>query len=190
MQEQRRQALRQRQLLYLNGLFVTVLLFLGLLLLLDVTAPQFFLALGLVFLVSPISIWVFKESNPLLSFLPGMQELTRMEREKLGESWGKYHLSSALLQVACSLFFFVQAWMRSGDTPFREGMPTWYFAVVPMAALLIINLTHRSHVKRMDNKTPEQLRGYAYEKMLFSVVFASVMLGMTLIGTCVVMLMT
>lgn len=59
-----------------------------------------------------------------------------------------------------------------------------------MIVLLIINLNHRSHTKRMDGKTPEQLHTYAEEKRLFSIVFASVTLGMTLIGTCVVMLMS
>jgi hypothetical protein len=190
MQDQQRQALRKRQWLYLNGLFVAVLLLLGLLLAINVTAPQFFLALGLLFLVTPVSIWVFKESNPLLRVLPGMGELSQYEHEKLGESWGKYQFSTALLQTACSLFFFVQAAIREGGAPFREGIPIWYFIVVPVIVLLIINLNHRSHIKRMDGKTPEQLHTYAEEKRLFSIVFASVTLGMTLIGTCVVMLMS
>lgn len=184
------QALRKRQWWYLNGLIVAVLLLLGLLLLFGITAPHFFLVLGLIFLVSPVSVWVFKKSNPLINAFPGMQQLMQMEREKLGDSWGKYHFSSALLQVACSIFFFAQAFLREGGAPFREGMPGWYFVVVPVAVLLIINLSQRAHAKRMDEKTPEQLRSYAYEKMLFSSVFASVVLGMTLIGTCFVMLMT
>lgn len=190
MEESRLRTLRRKQLIYMNLVFAFTLLILLALVLSQASGAVVYTVLGIIFLIPPISLQIAKRPHPFLQFFPGMKELTRYEMEKLGDSWRRYYTSGFLLQFALSIFFFIQALMRDGKTPFTEGIPFWYLIVIPLIMLLILNLNLRFHARRMDQKTPEQLKVYADEKMLFSLIFASVSIVMTLLGTIVVIVMT
>jgi hypothetical protein len=189
MQENRIRELRQKQLIYTNILYVCFLLFLFVFIFFKVTATAVYLLLGIFCLVSLLGSLLTKAPNPLILLFPGMKEVNRYEKEKLGERWSAYHLSSVLLLLVGGIFFFVQAWVRDGNAPFVDGMPGWYLAGAPIAFLLIANWHLLSHIKRIDKWSAEKLRAYAGEKMLFSVVFVSVVLGMTVLGTLIYLLM-
>lgn len=190
MEESRLRTLRRKQMLYMNILFVISLLLFFTLVISEATAPVIYTVLGLIFLISPLSLQIVKRPNPFLLLFPGMKELFQYEKEKLGESWRNYHTSGFILQMVLSLFFFIQAMMREADAPFMEGIPSWYLIVIPLILFVMVNMNTRFHARRIDQKTEEQLKAYAYEKMLFSIVFASVALVMTVLGAIVVIMMT
>ncbi|MBA4493107.1 hypothetical protein ACFO25_07500 [Paenactinomyces guangxiensis] len=190
MEESRLRTLRRKQLLYTNLLFLVNLLIVFALIAFQAAAPVVYTVLGLIFLIPPLSLQIMKRPNPLLFYLPGMKELFQYEMDKLGSNWRRYYTSSSILLVALSVFFFVQAVMQDGNKLFMEGMPVWYLVVIPLALIYIGNMNLRFHARRLDEKTPEQLKAYAYDKMLFSLVFASVSVVMTVLGAIVVMLMT
>ncbi|MGA8943138.1 MAG: hypothetical protein WB502_10535 [Thermoactinomyces sp.] len=118
-----------------------------------------------------------------------MIALNQYERQKLGASWRKYHLSSVLLLFAMGLFFFIQAWFRKNSL-FLEGISVWYIAVVIPAVFLLCNLSLYTHIRRFDRLSSEALQAYSNERSLFGIIFASVFAGMTLMGTIVFLLMT
>ncbi|SEN03611.1 hypothetical protein [Lihuaxuella thermophila] len=190
MEERRLNNLRRKQFIYMNLMFaVTLILLLGLVLS-RASGVVVYSVLGLIFLIPAISLQISKRPHPFLQLFPGMKELIRYELDKLGNSWRRYYTSGFLLQFALSIFFFIQALIRDGNTPFMEGIPFWYLIVIPLVMLLVLNFNLRVHTRRIDQKTPEQLKVYADDKMLFSLVFASVSVVMTLLGTLVVMVMT
>lgn len=184
MEMQKLQELRKRQWGYTNLVFIILLALFYLLIYLELSSRAVYFLLGIAFLLVPINSWIFKRPQPWLTLFPGMKELVQYEKEKLQDSWRHYYTASAILFSVFSIFFFVQALFRS-DRPFMEGIPFWYLIVVPVILLLIGNLNIRFHIRRMDNKTPEQLKVFAYERMLFTTVFASVVLAMTLLGALI-----
>ncbi|MGA9174013.1 MAG: hypothetical protein WBZ33_08590 [Thermoactinomyces sp.] len=189
MQEKRLHELRQKQWIYSNLLYLIMIALFFAFLFLGLAASVVYFVLGLLFVLFPIASQWMKSPNPFLLLFPGMRELHQYERDKLGERWRAYYASTSLLLAVAGVFFFVQAWVRDGDVRFGEGVPWWYFVVVPIFLLVIGNSHLRSQTKRIDRKTPEELKAYASDKMLFSLVFASVALGMTIIGTIVYLLM-
>jgi Ca2+/Na+ antiporter len=190
MEANRLQALRKKQRLYLNIELVAYILIFGILILAGTAAVLIYLGLGFLFFLSSIRLQWMKHAHPRLLLFPGMKELDQYESRKLGESWRKYHISQFILQMVLSLFFFVQAFVREGNVPFIEAVPFWYLAVMVLVLLWIGNVNLRLHVRRIDQKTAEQLKAYANDKMLFSIVFASVFLVMTILGTIIVLVMT
>jgi Ca2+/Na+ antiporter len=190
MEANRLQALRKKQRLYLNIELVAYILIFGILILAGTAAVLIYLGLGFLFFLSSIRLQWMKHAHPRLLLFPSMKELDQYESRKLGESWRKYHISQFILQMVLSLFFFVQAFVREGNVPFIEAVPFWYLAVMVLVLLWIGNVNLRLHVRRIDQKTAEQLKAYANDKMLFSIVFASVFLVMTILGTIIVLVMT
>jgi Ca2+/Na+ antiporter len=190
MEESRLRTLRQKQFLFTNVLYLAYILLVAGLIVSGASAFIIYSVLGTVFLISPLAIQVMKKPNPFLLLFPEMKELYEYEKEKLGSSWRSYHTANFFLQIALSIFFFIQAIFHDSSAPFMEGIPLWYFIVIPLILLYIGNMNLRFHIRRIDTKSPEQLKVYAYEKMLFSIVFASVAVGMTLIGVIVVMILT
>lgn len=185
MQMQKLQELRKRQWIYTNVVFVILLALFYLLIFFNLSSRVVYILLGIAFLIVPINSWLFKRPQPWMTLFPEMKELVQYEKEKLQDSWRQYYTASSILFLVFSIFFFIQAIFRSGHLPFIEGIPFWYFIVVPIILILIGNINFRIHIRRIDTKTPEQLKVFAYDRMLFSTVFASVVLVMTLIGAFV-----
>jgi len=190
MQKQKLQELRKRQWVYTNLVFVILLAIFYLLVLLNISSKTMYVLLGVAFLVYPLSTMLAKSPQPLVAFFPGMRELIGYEKDKLQDSWRHYYASSAILFVAFSVFFFIQAIFRPGNAPFMEGIPSWYLIAIPLVLFFIGNMNLRFHNRRIDGKSPEQLKAYALERMLFSIVFAAVVLGMTVIGAIFIWVIT
>jgi cytochrome c biogenesis factor len=190
MEANRLQALRKKQVLYLNIGFTAYILLCGSLILARTSAVILYLGLGCLFLFSAIRLQWMKHSAPWLPRFSGMKELEQYESRKLGESWRKYYTSHFILQMVLSLFFFVQAFVRERNVPFSEVIPFWYLALMVLLLFGVGNLNLRLHARRIDRKTAEQLKAYADDKMLFSLVFASVFLVMTILGTLIVLVLT
>jgi hypothetical protein len=184
------QALRKKQRWYMNIWFLIYILLFGSLILARTSAVMIYLGLGFLFLLSSIRLQWLKYAHPCLLFFPGMRKLEQYESRKLGESWRKYHTSEFILQMALSLFFFVQAFVRERNVPFIEAIPFWYLVIMVLLFLWIGNMNLFFHARRIDQKTAEQLKAYADDKMLFSLVFSFVFLVMTLLGTIIMLVMT
>ncbi len=189
MEKNKIQHLRNKQYIYFNTI---LLIYTGVfcsLFALQWSAMAVYAILGVFcWLIAFGSYWT-KSLNPVLLLFPDMNLLNQYERRKLGESWRKYHFSSIMLLFVLGLFVFEQAWFR-GNSPFLEGMPAWYVIVIIAAVFLLCNLSLFIHIRRFDRLSPEALQAYANERSLFAIIFASVFLGMTFIGTVVFLWMT
>ncbi|MBA4547779.1 hypothetical protein H1R82_08215 [Thermoactinomyces intermedius] len=189
MDPAKRNELRKKQRIYTNVLILVYLGILALLALAQLSSLVIYTLLGvLCFLVAISSFWL-KTFHPTLLLFPGMKELIRYEKEKLGETWKKYHLSSVILAVVLGVFFLGQAWFRQ-DLYFLEGIPVWYIAVFIVGVFLIGNLSLFAHARRFDRLSEEQIRVHAAERSLFTVIFACVVLGMTLLGSVFILLIS
>ncbi|MBA4542663.1 MULTISPECIES: hypothetical protein [Thermoactinomyces] len=189
MDENRLCELRKKQSIYSNLFYLCIIALLFVFLLVEPAARLVYFIWGCLFVLFPLISWWMKSPNPFLHLFPEMRELYQYERDKLGEKWGAYYTSTSLLLFVVGIFFFVQAWIREGNIRFGEGISWWYFVIVLLFLILLGNVHLRSQARRIDSKTPEELKDYASDKMLFSLVFASVAIGMTLIGTIVYILM-
>jgi hypothetical protein len=149
-----------------------------------------YVVLGVALLALPAASWLTGHPHPPLLLFPGMKELAVYEREKLGKAWRKSLVSSTVLMAAFSLFFFVQAWIREGDSSFLAGIPVWYPLIVPVLLFLFGNLSLRSNSRRIDRMTTEQLETYYGDRALFFIVFTCVVAGMTILGAAVYLLLT
>lgn len=190
IEESRLATLRKKQIVYSNILYITYMVIIFGLISVRLSAPVLYGILGGFFVIVPIILYFIKINNPLILLFPQMKEIFQYEKEKLGENWRRYYTSGFLMQVALGIFFIVQAFFRAGDGAFIDGIPMWYFIVTPIVMLVIGNVNLRFHIRRMDGKTVEQLKDYAYDKMLFSTVFFSVALVFILVGAVVVKVFT
>lgn len=185
MEKTLRRRLQKKQALYTNIIYLIYILIVLLFILSRASAFVVYSILGIIFLLSPISLWLTQHPNPLLLLFPGMKPLIDDEKERLGDVGRTYYLSGALLQLALSGFCFVQAFLR-GTAPFIEGIPWWYWFAAALALFYIGNLNLRFHHRRLDQKSQEELAVYAKDRALFSVVFASVFLFFVVVGAMIV----
>jgi hypothetical protein len=156
----------------------------GLILFLNATRGDIYELLGVSFLAVVVGQWLNKTSS-ILS-LSNMKELDAWEREKLGENWFKYYFPGILLRIILAIYFFMQAGLYSGKTPFRSEIPLWYLIVIPLILIFIGNLNMTFHARRIDTKTKDELKQYTQEKMLFTKIFAAVVSVFILIGFALV----
>ncbi|TCP69304.1 hypothetical protein EDD57_11027 [Baia soyae] len=178
MEDTQLRSLRQKELLYTNILFVVYAVIVFGLIFSRASTPLVYAVLAIIFAISPLSMVLARKSNILYLMFPGMNELLRYEQEKLGDQWLRYQLSNVYLQVAVSLFFVIQAIIRPAH-PFSNGLPLWYFLVVPAVLLILGNLNVRSQARRIDQSNYEQLKIYTGDRVLFTSIFAIVALVIT-----------
>lgn len=189
MEKNEIQHLRKKQYIYFNTILLICAGVICGIVALQWSAMTVYAILGVsCWLIAFAGYWA-KSINPVLLLFPDMNVLNQYERKKLGDSWRKYHLSSVMLLSVLGLFFFVQAWFR-GKSPFLEGIPAWYVIVIILAVFLLCNFGLYTHIRRFDRLTPQVLQAYVNEHSLFAIIFASVFLGMTLLGTAVFWWMT
>lgn len=186
MDKEKLQELRKRQRVYLNlFLFLYMGIVIGLILVLNATRGDIYELLGVSFLAAVVVQWVGKKKPS--SLLSSMRKLGVWEREKLGESWRTYYLPGTILRVILAVYFFMQAKVYSGNSPFRYEIPRWYLIVIPLILLWVANLNMAFHARRIDTKTPDELKQYSQEKMLFTKIFAAVSSVIGLIGFALVL---
>lgn len=172
MEESRIRLLRRRQIIYTNLLF---LIYAGVVfgfILTGATTPIVYLILAVIFLISPISL-LFRSPNLLLLLFPSMRELANYEKEKLGDQWLRYQLSFVLIQLGASIIFFIQTAIRP-HVVFMDGIPIWYFIVIPLILLILANSSERSHARRIDNHNYEELKSYTADRILLTTIFTSI----------------
>ncbi|SFJ09948.1 hypothetical protein [Thermoflavimicrobium dichotomicum] len=191
MEANRLKELRKKQWIYQNVIFlVYTVLFFGLLLS-QASSLAVFLVLGGSLILSSVIVFLTKRPHFLLTIFPQMKELVKYEREKLGEAWFKYYLSNMILPVVVGLVLFIQIFFRANSqTPLISGIPIWYFIVAWAILILAGNLNLRFHIRRMDQQTAEELRAFAHEKMVFSILFSSVVLVISILAAIFVALVT
>lgn len=185
MVKQLKKQLLQKQILYTNIIYLFYLLVVLILIFVQASSVVVYSILGIVFLLSPVSVWLTKKPNPLLQLFPGMNALMDDERKRLGEIGRTYYLSGALLQLALSGFCFFQAFIR-GEIPFTEGVPWWYLLVAALILFYLGNVSLRFHQKRLAQKSQEELIRYAKDQALFSLIFLGVFLFFVIVGTTLV----
>ena len=145
MDKERVQRLRRKQRIGLNLFYLVISGFvIGLILFLNATRGDIYELLGVSFLAVVVGQWLNKTSS-ILS-LSNMKELDAWEREKLGENWFKYYFPGILLRIILAIYFFMQAGLYSGKTPFRSEIPLWYLIVIP---LILIFIGNRSNIKQL-----------------------------------------
>lgn len=185
MEEQLQKQLLRKQVLYTNIIYLFYLLVVLILIFVQASSVVVYSILGIVFLLSPVSIWFTKKPNPLLQLFPGMSALMNDERQRLGKVGRTYYLSGALLQLALSGFCFFQAFIR-GEIPFTEGIPWWYVLVAALILFYLGNVSLRFHQKRLAQKSQEELVRYAKDQTLFSLIFLGVFLFFVIAGATLV----
>lgn len=178
--------LRKKQIIYTNLIYFGYFLLVVVLLLAQASAFIVYSVLGVIFLLSPISLWLTKRPNPLLLLFPQMKDLIDYEREKLGEVSRRYFISGMILQLILSGFCFFQAIIR-GNVLFIEGIPWWYLLIVFLLLTYIGNLNLRFHIRRFDQKNTKELSVYAKDQTLFTLVFAVVFIVFAVIGSFLVL---
>lgn len=178
MEDIRVRSLRRRELFYTNLIFVIYATIMFGLIFNQATAPLVYTAMAVIFAISPLSMLIIRKSNILFYLFPGMSELLRYEKEKLGDQWLRYQLSNVFLQLAVSIFFIIQAVIRPAN-PFIDGLPLWYFIVIPFILWILGNLNIRSQARRIDQYNYEQLKLYTADRVLFTSIFSVVALVIT-----------
>jgi hypothetical protein len=182
--------LRKKQWIYSNVIFLFYALIAYSVIFSGMTGFLVYLVLAGIFLISPIGFFLFRTPQPLFLFFPGMKELQAYEKEKLKDAWFTYHITFAILQVAATIFFIIQAFIRKPQVAFIEGIPYWLIFAISLVLLWLGNTNQIFHAKRMDTKTYEQLKVYAEDRRTFAMVFAIVALVMTGIAILAVTIMT
>lgn len=178
MEDTRIRSLRCKELLYTNLIFVVYAGIVFGLIFNQAATPIVYTAMAVIFAISPISMLVIRKSNILFILFPGMSELLRYEKEKLGDQWLRYQLSNVYLQLLGSIFFLIQAIIRPNH-PFIDGLPLWYFVAIPSILWILGNLNVRSQARRIDQHNYEQLKLYTSDRVLFTSIFSVVALVVT-----------
>lgn len=189
MTEKQVQQLRWKQFLYQNLLYLLYGFLFFFLIVTGASGPIVYGVLAIILLITPISVWLFKTPHLLLYQLPVLRKLKEYEKEKLQEVWWKYYSVSAFLQVLASLFFLIQMFVRDMDRPFAEGIPNWYFWVILLLFIPLVNWYDWLHVQKIDRKSSEELKAFTADRFLFTIIFSCVALGMTGIGILVIWVM-
>src|SRR4051812_43433035 len=115
MKQVQQKELRKKQLIYMNlvfflyGIIAYGVIFTG------STGFVVYLVLAGIFLLSPVSFFLFRTPQPLLVLFPRMKELQVYEKEKLKDAWFSYYVTNAILQAAASIFFIIQAFIRNPE---------------------------------------------------------------------------
>ncbi|MCH5583823.1 hypothetical protein MK805_02425 [Shimazuella sp. AN120528] len=190
MEQTKWKELRKKQLIYTNLIFFLYAIIAYSVIFTGATGLIVYLVLAGIFLISPIGFFLFRTPGPLLLLFPGMKELLIYEKEKLKDAWFSYYFTNAILQVAATIFFIVQAFIRNPKLAFIEGIPPWIIFAISVILLWIGNGNQLFHAKRMDAKTYEQLKSYADDRRTFAMVFAIVALVMTGIAILAVSIMS
>ncbi|WP_028776267.1 hypothetical protein [Shimazuella kribbensis] len=182
--------LRKKQWIYSNIIFLFYALLAYSVIFSGATGLVVYLVLAGIFLISPIGFFLFRTPQPLFLVFPGMKELQVYEKEKLKDAWFTYHVTFAILQVAATIFFIIQAFIRKPQIAFIEGIPYWLIFAISLVLLWLGNTNQIFHAKRIDTKTYEQLKVYAEDRRTFAMVFAVVALVMTGIAILAVTIMS
>lgn len=190
MEQTKRNALRVKQLIYTNIIFLLYGIIAYSVIFAGATGLVVYLVLASIFLISPIGFFLLQSPQPLMLWFPGMKELHTYEKEKLKDAWFEYYLTNAILQIAAAIFFIIQAFIRNPKLAFIEGIPPWVIFAVSAVLLWIGNGNQLFHAKRLDTKTYEQLKSYAQDRRTFALVFAIVALVMTGIAILAVSIMS
>ncbi|MXQ53557.1 hypothetical protein [Shimazuella alba] len=190
MEQAHLRSLRKKQLLYTNIIFLLYGILAYGVIFSRATGLVVYLVLAAIFLISPIGFFMFRSPQPLYLLFPRMKELQTYEKNKLKDAWFSYHITFAILQVAATIFFIIQAFIRNPKLAFIDGIPYWIIFAVSAILLWIGNGNQLFHARRLDNKTYEQLKVYAADRRTFAMVFAIVALVMTVIAIFVVSIMS
>jgi hypothetical protein len=190
MEQSQLKQLRKRQLVYTNIIFLFYGLITYSVIFSGARGLIVYLVLAAIFLISPIGFFAFRTPQPLYLLFPRMKELQAYEKEKLKDAWFSYHITFVILQVAAAIFFVIQAFIRHPKHAFIEGIPYWLIVAISAVLLWIGNSNQIFHNRRIDYKTYEQLKSYAEDRRVFSLVFASVALVMTVLAIIVVWVMS
>lgn len=190
MEQVQQKELRKKQLIYTNLIFLLYGVIAYGVIFTGSTGFVVYLVLAGIFLLSPVSFFLFRTPQPLLVLFPRMKELQVYEKEKLKDAWFSYYVTNAILQAAASIFFIIQAFIRNPKLAFIEGIPVWLIFAISAILLWIGNGNQLFHAKRMDTKTYEQLKSYAEDRRTFALVFATVALVMTVIAILAVSIMS
>lgn len=183
-------ALRKKQLLLTNLIFLFYAIIVFAVIFSKATGLVVYLVLAVIFLISPLGLLLFRTPQPLYLLFPGMKELQTYEQTKLKDAWFSYQLTSSILQIAASIFFLIQALIRNPKLPFIEGIPYWVIFAIFVVLLWIGNGNQLFHARRIDHKTYEQLKVYTEDRRTFAIVFAIVALVITGIAIVVVSVMS
>lgn len=186
MEKQQLKKLRKKQMIYTNLIYLLYMFIIVILIFIQASAMIVYSILGVIFLISPVSLFFNKRPNPILQIFPGMKKLIDYERQKLGEISRKYFMAGAVLQILLSGFCFFQAMIR-GSVSFIEGIPWWYLLMAAILLIYIGNLNLRFHIRRFDQKDAQALSVYAKDQALFTFVFAAVFLVFVIIGAFLVL---
>jgi hypothetical protein len=190
MDQVKQKVLRKKQLIYTNLIFLFYGIIAYSVIFTGATGLVVYLVLAGIFLISPIGFFLIRTPQPLFLLFSGMKELQRYEKEKLKDAWFSYYVTNSILQVAATIFFIIQAFIRNPKLAFIEGIPPWIIFVISAILLWIGNGNQLFHAKRMDTKTYEQLKSYAEDRRTFAMVFAIVALVMTGIAIFAVSIMS
>lgn len=190
MEQAQQKKLRKKQLIYMNLIFLLYGIIAYGVIFTGSTGFVVYLVLAGIFLISPVGFFLFRTPQPLLVLFPGMKELQIYEKEKLKDAWFSYYVTNAILQVAASIFFIIQAFIRNPKLAFIQGIPVWLIFAISAILLWIGNGNQLFHAKRMDTKTYKQLKSYAQDRRTFALVFATVALVMTVIAILAVSIMS
>ncbi|RAL25828.1 hypothetical protein [Thermoflavimicrobium daqui] len=182
--------LRKKQWIYQNIIFLVYTILFLVLVFSGVSSLIVFLVLGGFLILSAVIRYFTKRPYLFLTIFPGMREIEKYERDKLGNAWLKFFAPSMILPITVGLVLFIQALFRGKQTPFISGIPIWYFIIAWILLIYIGNMNLRFHIRRMDQSSAETIREYAQEKMTFAILFTIVVLIMSSIGAIYVALVS
>lgn len=162
MTRERLAYLRKKELIYLNGVFLVVLILMYLILYVSGDFSVFFFFAGSVICLQGVGVLLLK-GRSFLSLFPEMDELEIYKEKKMGAEW-KSHQRMAMVSAAFlifgSIFMIGQSLFVFSETEidfFLMGFALLFFPL--LISVIVINIGYYFYNRRFDRVTTEKLQG-------------------------------
>lgn len=103
------------------------------------------------------------------ALFPSMKPLLDYEREKFGPEWEKNMRLQAKLNVILLIVFVLQALRPSDNLPFDARFLLFYIGLA-VFMMILINVSHYFHVRKVDSGNSEALQGYTKKVLLLGII--------------------
>lgn len=166
-------AMRKKQMLVINLLFITILMSYFLFINnVNITISTQYLIVSILMLIQIILSLVKGSSTK--SFIPIFEQVNIYEKSKMGKEWIKQRKSNRIWSIfLCVLFFFQYFFNLNSNTIMEIDLP--FFSGLLILLLILLNTTMLLHIRKVDRgKTEEDFKTYNRKWNIVSIVLGIV----------------
>ncbi|WP_149453570.1 hypothetical protein [Pasteuria penetrans] len=130
-------------------------------------------------LVGFLRLWI---REPLCVYVPGLRDLYRYERQRMGDAFPLYYQSGGWIFLFLGFLFGLQAWFRSSSSPWLREMPVGYWICIVVLVPMIGIVHHQIHQRWVRQWSVERWSGYSRDRQLFLKILTFLLVGIMLGG--------